>query len=431
MQRWILIVCVLFSAAAEAQDRARVVVPGSGGRAFQIAVRKFEAGPSQVGLREKFHQELTRALEYSSLMKAVPHKAFLEPIETRDFENSAVRFENWRGIGADALVDGQVLQSGSSVRIRFKVWDVVRQRRQGKPGRLDAEVKDLPKIARELADEIVYRFTGRRGVSSTQIAFVSDRSGNKEIYVMNADGSGKTRVTGNRSINLFPDWSANGRELVYTSYKGGRGADLWKLIQGRKGRRLIDEPFEKFRGVWSPKKGTLAVVMHRNGNTDLFSVRGDGRRIQRLTTSRGIDASPGWSPDGNKIVFVSDRTGSKQLYIKNLGSSEERRITFRGSYNASPAWSPTGEWIAFAAQTGSNFDIYLIDPESGYTTPLVVHPRSDEEPAWSPDGRKLAFRSSRRGRKEVYTINIDGSNLQRLTPDYGNSTNPAWSGWTR
>jgi TolB protein len=419
-----VVMMIAFDASADIQ------VPGGGGRAYQIAVQHFLTTEGTARFGEPFYNELTEALEYSSVFKVVPQAAFLGPRQTRDFRTQVVACENWRGIGADGLVQGSLERKGGRLRARFRVWDVLRCERQGRVQYFEDAPDALPLLARRVADEIVYLFSGRRGVSSTQIAFVSDKTGNKEIYVMHADGSNPRRVTGNGSINLFPSWSPTGDTLIYTSMRGG-WFDLWTLTRGpNRGHRLLNDPSHKYRGVWATHDKSIAITMHKGGNTDLYSMRYGRQGLRRLTTSRFIDNSPSWSPDGKRIAFMSDRSGSPQIYVKDLKSGDERRLTFRGSYNASPAWSPQGNWILFTGKTSTgSFDIYVIDATSGYTTPLVVHPRGDEDPAWSPDGRKIVFSSARRGRKELYQVDFDGRNLRRIVDGMGNSTNPAWSPW--
>lgn len=418
----------LLPAVVLAQD-LDLEIRGSSGRAYRVAVQRFASDAGSTDSVEPLYEELVRALEFASVFKAVPTEAFLQPLQTEDLERPSVPCESWRAIGADALLEGRLERMGGTQRIRYRVWDIGRCRVQGRPTRIDVNPADLWLAARRIGDEIVERFTGRRGVASTQIAFVSDAGGNKEIYVMEADGTRRRRVTGNRQINLFPAWSPDGNTILYTSTRGG-AADLWTLSRGRPGRRLKELPHEKYRGIYGPLDGQVTFVMSQNGNTDLFITRSDGRGIRRLTDSRAIEVSPTWSPDGQRLAFASDRSGSQQIYLKDLATDRVRRLTFRGNYNATPAWSPTGEWIAYAARTeAANFDLYLIDADTGYTTQLTDHPRTEEGPAWSPDGRKLVFASDRRGRKDLYIVDLDGRNLRRITDGFGNSSNPAWSGW--
>ena len=421
------LVLVLFAETAAAQ-KVRIDI-NAAQKPIPVAVQHFSGGPPGP-LSDDFYGALVAGLEYSSVIVHVNPDAFVEPRETKDMEAPLVPCENWKAIGAEGLVQGEVHDQQGKVQVRYRVWDTIRCRMLGEVGFRDRDRAELPMLARIVADDIVLRFTGRRGVSSTEIAYVSDNGKhNKEIWLMNADGSSKRRLTNNGSINLFPSWSPDANTLVYTSFKGGM-SELYLLYRGtRPGSKLIATKDEKFRGAWAPNDGTIAAVVSRGGNTDLYTVSSDGKNPRRITEDRSIESSPAWSPDGRKIAFVSDRTGSPQIYVKDLDSGDVRRLTYNGDYNASPAWSPTGEWIAYAAQAGNDFDIYLITPDGSFTQPLVSSGRSDEDPAWSPDGRKVAFSSNRRGRKEIYRIDVNGENTTLLTDGAGNCTNPAWSPW--
>jgi TolB protein len=393
-----------------------------------VAVQRFAGSTGPIV--DDFYGALVAGLEYSSVLVHVNPDAFVESRDTRDFEAPGVPCENWKAVGAEGLVQGELHELQGKAQVRYRVWDTTRCRLLGDVAFRERDRSELVTLAHLVADDIVARFTGRRGVSSTEIAYVSDNGRhNKEIWVMSADGTNERRVTNNGSINLFPSWSPDAKTLVYTSFKGGL-SELYLLFRGtRPGMKLIQTRDEKFRGVWAPNDDTIAAVISRQGNTDIYTVSSEGKSPRRITEDRSIESSPSWSPDGKKMAFVSDRSGSPQIFVKDLSSGEERRLTYSGDYNASPAWSPTGEWIAYAAQAGNDFDIYLITPDGSYTQPLVTAPRSDEDPCWSPDGRKVAFSSNRRGRKEIYRVDVNGQNTVLLTDGTGNSTNPAWSPW--
>lgn len=412
--------------STRAQDPEILIRPGGG--ALKIAVQRFAPDRRSASEVTSLREEVSRALLYSSVFELVPDAAFLEPLNTGELTAPMIRCDNWRGSGADVLLEGSIERRGDRQRVRYRVWDVSRCRQQGSPASLSVAPESLWLAGRQLADDVVERFTGQRGVASTQIAFVSDQSGNKEVYLMEADGARPRRVTRNGSLNLFPAWSRDGQSLIYTSYRSGT-PDLWMLRRGHQGKRVIASDGEKYRGVFGPLDGQVTFVMNQNGNTDLFLGLVDRPGSRRLTSHRSIEVSPSWSPDGTKLAFASDRSGTPQIYALNTLTGRTRRLTFQGGYNTSPAWSPSGEWIAYSARVeGGNHDLYLVDPDSGYTVRLTDHPRTEEDPAWSPDGRKIAFSSDRRGRRDLYVVDVDGRNLRRLTEETGNCTNPAWSG---
>jgi TolB protein len=375
------------------------------------------------------------ALEFSSVFQRVDDAAFLGPLTTPPGrEDAPLDCPNWSQVGADAMLEGEITRRGDGVSIAFRVWDanrcrrLLRRRYQHGSGNLDG-------TARKLADDVVEAFIGVRGVSDTEMAFVSDRGGNKEIFVMSADGSGARAATANRSLNNFPSWSPEGDAIIYTSYRYLNRPFLFLSSRGRgrPGRLLsrLGDTRPQYRGVFAPDQAQMALVMSDGEDTDIYTVGLDGNGLRRLTRGRAIDVSPAWSPDGRRIAFVSDRTGAPQIYLMNADGSGTTRLTFDGSYNTNPAWSPDGLWIAYETRVNGQFDIWLIDPEGVTNVPLVTHPRSDEAPSWAPNSRKLVFSSTRRGLADLYVIDSDGSNLRRITSAAGNNTSPTWGPYSR
>jgi len=413
-----------------AAERAPVVVTPGSEQSYRVAVQRFavlDAG-GRPRLADDFRKDVQEALEFSGVFRQVSDDAFLEPVTTAPGrEDAALDCPNWSQIGADALVEGELARRPDGYEITFRVWDAERCRRLARR-RYRQAGGDLGSTARRLADDVVEAFTGIRGVTSTEIAFVSDRGGNKEIFVMNADGSDARAATANRSINNFPSWSRDGDSILYTSYRfRDRPLIFVSTRKGRPGRVLggLGEERSQYRGVFGPN-GRVAVVMSDGNAPDLYSATLEGRSVRRLTRNRAIDVSPAWSPDGKRIAFVSDRSGNPNLYVMNADGSGTRRLTYDGNYNTNPTWSPDGLWIAYETRVNNQFDVWLIDPEGEVNVPLVTHPRSDEGPSWSPNSRKLVFSSTRRGLADLYVIDRDGSNLRRITGSNGNNTSPAW-----
>lgn len=422
-------------AAANAQEAERppVVVTDAGGKAFRVALQEFSAGASAIDVAT-LRRDVQGGLEFSGLFASVDPAAFLGPRQTATLSDS-LGCSDWRQIGADAFVEGVTRSGGSVAEVEFRVWDVARCRAlltrsyRGNAG-------DMPRIARRIADDVVEAFTGKRGVASTELAFVSKRGGNAEIYVTDATGGNQRAATRNKSINAFPSWSPDGNSIVYMSYLFRRSPHLFRLVRGggeKPGRLLesLDVNRAVYRGVYDPSGKRLAVVISVDGAPEIFTVDIDGQNLRRLTNHKAIDLSPTWSPDGSRIAFVSDRTGAPQIYSMNADGSGQRRISFDGSYNTSPAWSPDGRWIAYETRVGGQFDIWLIDPDGRTNVPVVTNPRSDEAPTWSPDSRKIAFHSERRGKPDIYAVDLDGENLRRITDAAGDNTHPCWGPYPR
>lgn len=430
----LLLAALLPAAGALADDRPAVVVTDPTATAYRVALQRFAPGPGEADRVEVLHKDVAAALAFSGLFTVLDDAAFLGPVATGSFDDRVV-CSDWSQIRADALVQGEVRREGGKLVFEYRVIDVARACRSLRRHRYRANPADARTLARRVADDVVAAFTGRGGVSSTEIAFVSNRTGTPEIHVMDAMGGNERAITKSGAINQFPSWHPRGDEIVYTSYRDGGRPHIFVLARvGRSGRilRNLDPAQSHYRAVFEPGSGSrLALVAKEGPAAEIFLVGRSGRPLTRLTQNRNIDVSPTWSPDGEKIAFVSDRSGSPQVYVMTRDGVGVRRITFNGGYNTAPSWSPDGRWIAYEARVGGQFDIWLVDPEEGTNVPLVSHPRSDEGPSWSPDGRKVVFSSSRRGSHDLYRVDVSGQNLVRLTSSPGDEKSPAWGPYPR
>ena len=418
-------------AAAQVSGPAIVITPGEG-RAFRAAVQQFSdrAMPVDPGRAAGLRRAMEQGMEFSGVLLPLADDAFLGARETEALtEGPRDDCSDWLQGGADALVEGRITGSASELAVEYQVWDTARCRSLAR-GVLKRPREDRHRLAKLLADQVVAAFTGTPGVAGTEIAFISDRSGEREVYVMDADGGRQRLATRGQSIKAFPDWTPDGGAILYTSYGERAMPGLYLTSRGEYSPGpilsgiLSRQP--KYRGVFNPSGSSLAVVSSLGGSTAIYRVDRDGGNLRRLTRGGGINISPSWSPDGEQIAFVSDRSGSPQLYIMDRDGGNIRRLTYTGSYNSAPVWSPDGRWIAYETRVRGQFDLWLIDPSGQINFPIVQHARSDEAPSWSPDGRKIAFSSSRRGRYDIYVMDWNGENLQRLTARSGKNIQPDW-----
>jgi len=433
-----LVAACLAPLAAAAQGRPAVVVTPGERQTFKAAVQRFaDESPSiDTGRADLFRSALVEALLFSGVFEMVDPAAFLGPIQTSGFEaRRSLECIDWTTIGADAFVEGRIDADAGHYNAEFRIWDTARCKRLlRKRYRQEADL-DPATLAKRAADDIVAAFIGVRGVASTEMVFVSDRTGTKEIFLMDADGGRQRAVTANKSINNFPSWSPQGDSIVYTSYRHRNAPNLFVTTRGRgQPQRLLvglGPDLSQYRGSFDPLGKHLAVVMSDGGPSEIYRVAPGSTNLHRLTRNQSIDVSPAWSPNGEEIVYVSDRAGSPQLYIMDAEGRHSRRLTFNGSYNTAPAWSPDGKWIAYETRVGGQFDIWLLDPEGRVNVPLITHPRSDESPSWAPNSRMIAFSSTRRGRADVYVADLAGTEPRRITDGAGNNTSPAWGPFPR
>jgi len=193
----------------------------------------------------------------------------------------------------------------------------------------------------------------------------------REIYVMDADGSNQTKLTDTLALGEYP--------------------------------------------CWSPDGGKISFVSERDGNSEIYIMDADGGNLKNLTNNPSSDDMPSWFPDGKKIFFESDRDGKHWLYSMDADGSNQAMLPY---YSSDWGWwvlSPDGKKVAFQCYREGARDIWVMNLETGEETNLTHHPSRDEGPMWSADGKEIAFTSERDGHGEVYVVDADGSNLRKVT----------------
>jgi TolB protein len=424
-----VITVILFVEAEIADAKIYIDIHSPSARKLPIAIAPFKnlgTTPDKENISSRLHEILTQDLELSGFLQTIDPKSFIENPQIAGITSDKINWSDWSTIGAEALVKGGFTIEGKVLMMEGRLFDVV----QGKfitGKRYYGKVDDLPLMIHKLANEIIYQLTGEQGIFETRIAFVSTASGNKEIYLTDADGENRQKITTHRSICLSPAWSPDGKKLVFTSYKRGNPDVYLKDILYGNEKVISQEKGLNISPAFSPDGKKIALTLSlEDGNSELFLIDLEGHKLDRLTTNWGADVSPAFSPDGKKIAFVSDRSGSPQIYVLNLEDKSVKRLTFEGNYNASPDWSPRGDKIAFCRMTGNKFDIYIMDVE-GHNAQRLTSLGSNEDPSWSPNGQYIIFSSNREGSKKLYIMLANGANQKRITSGKGEDTSPAWS----
>ena len=268
------------------------------------------------------------------------------------------------------------------------------------------------------------------GAGPGRIAFGSDRDGNWEIYAMNADGSGVTRLTDHPGWDDNPSWSPDGGRIAFHSNRDGNWNIYVMNVDGSGVTRLTDHPAGGSSPRWSPDGGRIAFESERDGNWETYVMNVDGSGVTRLTDNPAIDWSPSWSPDGERIAFESDRDGNYEIYVVNVDGSGTTRLTNSPQDDLITSWSPDGERIAFSSNPAGNYDIYVMNVDGSGVTRLTDNPQGDLYPSWSPDGGRIVFQSGGDqygSGEDLYVMNADGSGVTRLTNVRANHSRPSWS----
>ncbi|HCX88977.1 MAG TPA: Tol-Pal system beta propeller repeat protein TolB, partial [Deltaproteobacteria bacterium] len=258
---FIIFICLLFFSPALSHTKTYIDIDSPSFRRFPIAITYFKnlGGKDNKGdISKEIFEVLTQDLEFSGLFSIVDHSLLIEsPVNSRFSNDNKINFRDWSAIGAEALVKGSFSFDNGSLEIETKLYDVFQCRfLVGK--RYVGKRQDLRKMIHRFCNEILLNFTGEKGVFDTKIAFVSDESGYKEIYVIDFDGHNMIKITNHKSIALSPAWSPNGKMIAFTSYK--------------------------------------------DGNPDLYIKDIIANKEDRISHYKGLNIAPAWFPDGKKLA---------------------------------------------------------------------------------------------------------------------------------
>ncbi len=417
MKSPILIFLFTTLSAAFAQNDIYMKIQSEGFQPIPIAVAPFLSAQSS-DISDKMREVLINDLNLSGFFRVVSQEMLAS--QSADPGN-----KSGRGPGISARVEGVVTFSGRIVMLSVKLYELPANSLIFNKKYSD-EIDAYRYLAHRVNDDVCYYLVGEKGIASTKISFVTSRKEAKEISVVDYDGYGEKQMSHNRSLNLSPAWSPDGKYLAFTSYASGT-PDLW-LMSVKDGRvsNISRQKGMYTAPAWSPDGKRIAFTLIRNGNAEIYTMDTKGGNLNRLTDSPAIDSSPSWSPDGHQIAFTSDRSGNPQIYLMDAEGGNVRRLTFEGKYNDSAAWSPKGDLIAFVSREEGGFQVYTIDVTGNNLRRTTDGLGSYENPAWAPDGLHLAFASRHGGEWDIFTSYFDGSQLRQLTND-GNCVSPRWS----
>jgi len=417
----IILLLVLPALLSAQSDYVEVTAPGNRQLKLAVETPRAQAGASSGESAKEVAAVVMFDMNMSGVVTAEnadlqPFSAGITPADTD--------FTAWQNGGYDLLIRSEYSLRGDELTVEFRLYDVL-NRKMMTAKRYLGKTKELRRFAHSFADEVLLTMTGEKGCFTSRIAYVSTRTGNKEISIMDWDGHNPLPLTRNGSINLNPDFAPSGREILFTSYKRGN-PDLYRRalsstaevpLSTRKGLNIT--------GSWSPDGSKIALALSKDGDAEIYTIAKDGDHPVRLTVSSALEVYPAWSPDGKQIAFVSDRLGKPQIFIMDAAGGKARRLTTSGSYNVNPRWSPKGDRIVYSRSQGG-FQIYSIRPDGSEDTQLTSA-GSNENPSWSPDGRFITFSSRRSGGDGIYVMRADGSGQTRVSQTAGGYFQPAWS----
>ena len=418
MSYGVVVFALLISMTMPAFAQMNIEITGVGQSLYPIAVMRFkDENKLPTSVTEIIRQDLAR----SGYFKNTENGNAVESDE------GTPNYKSWAARGADALVVGSVVQNGSQFEIHYKLFDV--RKSIGLGGlNLNSSADNLRAAAHKIADDIIFKLLGERGVFSTRLSYVIKDGKRYRLVISDADGQNIRNAMNSSEPIISPSWSPDGKKVAYVSFEDRKPVIyVHELATGRR-ISLSNQKGNNSAPAWSPDGKKLAISLSKDGNTQIYSINADGTGLQRLTRGNTIDTEPQYSADGRYIYFTSDRGGNPQIYrMSSDGEQAEgvKRVTFKQGFVTSPRISPDGKYLAYIANIGGAYRLYILNLATGDAQALTDG-SSDESPSFAANGRYVLYSTKVGGRRVLAAVSVDGNSKQVLSIPGSDVRQPSW-----
>ncbi|WP_018864845.1 MULTISPECIES: Tol-Pal system beta propeller repeat protein TolB [Thioalkalivibrio] len=409
--------------AAQAQAVLEVTVTEGVTGAIPVAVAPF-AYEGEDALDEDISEIVAANLARSGLFNVEQDGLPSAPSGPADF-----LAEPWADVGVEYLVVGNQRREGDDLLVEFHVFDVLSEERLG-GWRIPVPMDMLRRGAHRISDIVYEQITGDPGAFSARIAFVSvERNGDDRRFaleVADSDGANPSTLFRSSKPIMSPNWSPDGRELVYVSFENRRSEVYRQNVETGSRERVASFTGINSAPAWSPDGRYLALSLSRDGAPNIYLMELETGEMQQMTQSSSIETEPVWSPDGETLYFTSDRAGAPQIYALPREGGSPRRLTFESGYAAAATVSPDGRYIVYVHGGDGGFQLARLDLNDRRVT-RITDGRDAESPSFAPNGSMIIYAMTDGGRGVLGSVSQDGQVHQRLAAREGEVREPAWS----
>ncbi|MBU3547809.1 Tol-Pal system beta propeller repeat protein TolB [Polynucleobacter sp. P1-05-14] len=409
--------CISFATPALAQ--MNIEITGVGQSLYPIAVMRYkDENKLPTSVTEIIRQDLARSGYFKNTENG-------NAVESDD---GTPNYKSWAARGADALVVGSVVQTGNNqFDIHYKLFDVRKSQSLGGLN-LSSSTDNLRAVAHKIADDIIFKLLGERGVFSTRLSYVIKDGKRYRLVISDADGQNIRNAMNSGEPIISPSWSPDGKKVAYVSFEDRKPVIyVHELATGRR-ISLSNQKGNNSAPAWSPDGKKLAISLSKDGNTQIYGINADGTGLHRLTRGNTIDTEPQYSADGRYIYFTSDRGGNPQIYRMSADGEQAegvKRITFKQGFVTSPRISPDGKYLAYIANIGGAYRLYILNLATGDTQALTDG-TSDESPSFAANGRYVLYSTKVGGKRVLAAVSVDGNSKQVLSIPGSDVRQPSW-----
>jgi Tol biopolymer transport system component len=256
-----------------------------------------------------------------------------------------------------------------------------------------------------------------------KIAFDTDRDGNKEIYLMDMDGSNPVNLTNAKGDDSSPLWSPDGKQILFVSTRDGNREVYAMDTDGSNQTNLTNNKAEDYAPSWSPDGKQILFTSTRAKTAHVFVMQADGSKPIQLTKT-GPVMSPQWSPDGKYISYVLAGANAKMnmnasgisisgntvtVSVMNPKGGNVGKLSNVHFYYTGPVWSPDSKKLAILAVVGQKGGYFTFSPTGARGSELQVE-FIPYNPSWSPDGKHLVY-----GLRQMYIMDVEKNTKHQLT----------------
>ena len=453
---WTLLVFGAGVAVAGPQD---IVINLTGGKRPAMAIPDLRGSGAAQPLMGAFNQTLWNDIDGAGLFKMVPKTSYpvTVPQQPSDFREPPAQTQaprsrrgqivspptggglwmtDWSGppTSADYLAFGYTAVQNNVLVLFGWFYDLSR----GTPANAQiigkrylgsVDETGARQVAHQFAADILAVF-GQKSLFGTKIVFVSNRTGHKEVWMMDYDGSNQRQITHFNSLSIMPAVSPDSSKIAFTSYvRGNPGIFIFSVDPVRQLPFYNQVASLNETPDFTPDGKHIVYSSSASGWAQIYIADLDGSNLRRISSSSAIEVEPKINPKtGAEMVFVSGRSGPQQIYRMNMDGADVERLTPGEGEASNPSWNPDGQHIAFSWTQGfaaGAFNIFLMDVATREYNQLTHGEGRNENPSWAPDGKHLVFSSTRTGTYQIWTMLADGTQLKQLTTQ-GTNWTPVW-----